>query len=374
LDPFCGFGSSLLAAKQAGLAAVGADVNPLAAFVAKTKTANYSQSSLKALSALKVRLANLDRNAVAAPAPTLRILPKLFDAEVLGALSRFKAAILAEEDPGARSAAYLCWLSILEAVSNVYREGNGVKYKNRVRRKNVYSSIPLEDWVSENLPSDKHRFVLDELLGTIGKAEKDLCSANEGPSPEVLESDARELSQHVAAESVSLAIFSPPYCNCFNYIKAYKVELWMGGFLTSYDDIKRLTGRGIISRVEGLHLKPVAPSPEVESLAQLVGEASLWSSALPDVVRGYFSDMTIFLRKLRGLCMRDGKIVIVVGNSALGGVLIPTDLLLCALAEKEGFRIESVKAARHLTTSSQQKLRLEPVREFLRETVIELAP
>ena len=373
LDPFCGFGSSLIAAKEAGLPVVGADVNPLAAFVARAKTASYSDKSLSALSSLKCRLKKLEVGADESPSPPLRILPKLFDHEVLQALNRFKHHILLEPDELARNAAFACWLSVLEVVSNVYREGNGVKYRNRVRRKNVYTSIPMTEWIAENLPTDKHAFVRDTLIASIEKAEQDFSFLNQGPDPVVLEADARSLSSHIEPNSVSLAIFSPPYCNCFNYIKAYKLELWMGGFLTSYEDIRRLTGRGIVSRVEGLlQMRPIAPTKEVEGLAQLIGEANLWSSALPDVVRGYFSDMAGFLRRLRHFCAPQGKVVIVVGNSALGGVLIPTDLLLCSLAEAVGFRVENLKVARHLTTSSQQKVRLEPVREFLRETLIEL--
>jgi hypothetical protein len=373
LDPFCGFGSSLIAAKEAGLRAVGSDVNPLATFVARTKTANYSAANLKALSALKRKLRDLGPGAPEAPAPSIRILPKLFDKEVLRALSRFKASIMSEQNQPARNAALLCWLSILETVSNVYREGNGVKYKNRIRRGNSYNSVPMEDWVAANLPSDKHEFVQEALIQSIERAEVDFSWLNEGPSPLVLDSDARDLAD-IRSGSVSLAIFSPPYCNCFNYIKAYKLELWMGGFLKTYADIKRLTGKGIISRVEGLTRgSRLAPSADIEALSQLVAEANLWSDSLPDVVRGYFSDMSSFLKQLRTLCEPKAKVVIVVGNSALGGVLIPTDLLLCRLAEVVGFKVQSIKVARHLTTSSQQKLRLEPLRPFLRETVIELS-
>jgi len=45
-DPFCGVGTTLLAAKQLGLEAVGFDVSPLAAFVAEAKTRDYSTGDL----------------------------------------------------------------------------------------------------------------------------------------------------------------------------------------------------------------------------------------------------------------------------------------------------------------------------------------
>ena len=46
-DPFCGSGTTLLAAKERGLQAIGNDVSPLACFVSRVKTRNYDLESLK---------------------------------------------------------------------------------------------------------------------------------------------------------------------------------------------------------------------------------------------------------------------------------------------------------------------------------------
>jgi hypothetical protein len=62
----------------------------------------------------------------------------------------------------------------------------------------------------------------------------------------------------------------------------------------------------------------------------------------------------------------------VVGNSAYGGILIPTDSLLAAIGRSLGFSVENIGVARHLTTSSQQKLALEDRKHFLRESVVVL--
>ena len=41
-DPFCGCGTTLIEAKKTGVNAVGSEVNPLAVFVARVKTRQYS--------------------------------------------------------------------------------------------------------------------------------------------------------------------------------------------------------------------------------------------------------------------------------------------------------------------------------------------
>jgi DNA modification methylase len=373
LDPFCGFGSTLLASKQQGVEAVGFDVNPLAVFVAKAKTATYSPDDLGALEALKYSLRRAEEPRDHGLRPALRILPKMFNVDILAALATANSIIESVSLPRARQLARLCWLSILESVSNVYREGNGLKYRNRIRRGNVYTVVPMEEWANSAFPDDKFEFVMSRLNAALDIAVADATSRCGGPEPRVVEEDSSQLSKYVQPESITSAIFSPPYCNCFNYIKAYKLELWMGGFIRAYSDIPGLTERGIRSRVESI-LTPAttAPNRNVEAIAQLVSEGELWSGALPSVVRGYFTDMARLLAQVHSVLVPGGAATIVVGNSALAGVLIPTDLLLAEIAEQSGFRVKRIVAARHLTTSSQQKLRLEPLKPHLRESVIEL--
>lgn len=373
VDPFCGFGSTLLAAKQAGVSAAGFDVNPLATFVSRVKTTDYGPQDIAGAESLRQRLAGLTRSAPKAASPNLRILPKLFHPEILAALNVFKASISEFPAGPARALAELCWLGILEDVSNVFREGNGVKYRNRIRRGNAYTEIPYEVWSESYFPKDKFEYVRAALLNAFDLALSDVKAAAGSGRISVHEQDSTGMASFVKPASATAAIFSPPYCNCFNYIKAYKLELWMGGFIRSYDDISKLTKRGIRSRVESLttHI-PSSSIAEVDAIASLVAAGELWSEALPNVVRGYFMDMEKVLRSIHDALTPEGRVSIVVGNSALAGVLIPTDLLLALIAERTGFRVNRIVEARHLTTSSQQKVRLEPLRAFLRESVVEL--
>lgn len=61
---------------------------------------------------------------------------------------------------------------------------------------------------------------------------------------------------------------------------------------------------------------------------------------------------------------------VVVGNSAYSGVIIPSDLLTATIGQEAGFNVENIFIARHLTTSSQQKSELEPLKEYLRESIV----
>ena len=76
------------------------------------------------------------------------------------------------------------------------------------------------------------------------------------------------------------------------------------------------------------------------------------------------------LRGLSEVMMPGGRCVMVIGNSAYGSILIPTDALLCQTAQSLGFEVTELLVARHLTTSSQQKMALGPFRSQLRESVV----
>lgn len=373
LDPFCGFGSTLVAAQRAGIPSAGLDVSPLAVFVSRVKTRRYSKTVVTKIRAQIEVVLKTSAKGKKSPYPEIRILDQLFHPEILDALCVFRYAIDQIEDMCVREFLSLGWISILEEVSNVYREGNGIKYRNRVRRGNLYTTTPYDVWQAKRFPADKFKYVREELSKQLRMMVEETSFLRAGPQPSVLHEDASQAKKSVPAEGASLILFSPPYCNCFNYIKAYKLELWMAGFIQNYPDIRRLTAMGLRSRLESL-LDPVKDPypPIIDKLVDLMDVPELWSQQLPDVVRGYFADMQRTLSALKDCLRPDGRCIIVVGNSAYGGVLVPSDLILAHIARQLGFEVAEIVVARHLTTSSQQRAALLPLKEYLRESIIHL--
>ena len=129
-DPFCGCGTTLIEAKRRGISAVGTDVNPLAVFIAKVKTRNYTAKHGRDFEIWAQRAAQ-GRNVW--PEPKMSLLPKLFQPEALNELLKLRAGLEACEDKKVRDLLLLCWLNILESCSNVFKEGNGLKYRNKKR-------------------------------------------------------------------------------------------------------------------------------------------------------------------------------------------------------------------------------------------------
>ena len=67
------------------------------------------------------------------------------------------------------------------------------------------------------------------------------------------------------------------------------------------------------------------------------------------------------------VCAKGAVVAMVVDNVRFEGELVPVDLILCDLAEREGFTVEKVIVARYKGNSSQQmgKYGRVPVRESI---------
>lgn len=372
LDPFCGCGTTLLAAQELGFKSIGFEINPMSALVSKVKTRNYTKKTIEQLSTNLKSIKKLHRNNKKAEKPKLNIIDKIFVDKVLDAHLIFKSFIESIEDTLIREFFLVGWLSILEDTSNVYKEGNGLKYRNRKRTPNGYVAIDEKEYLQNNFPDDKFDFVKQKLISQINLMISDI-DINKKPQALIIEDSAENINNYIDKNSITYTIFSPPYCNCFNYFKIFKIELWMGGFVSSYKEMRALNSRGMRSHVETKLKKNSDTSIDyVDQYASIIGDCKLWDKRIPLAVKGYFIDMKNILEKIFAVSKHEGECAIVVGNSAYGGVIVPTDLLLAKIGKEEGFSVKDIVVARPLSTSSQQRSLIQDRKEYLRESIVYL--
>ncbi len=374
LDPFCGSGTTLVASTELGIASVGFDVNPLVTFAAKVKTRRYSFEDIEKLETLTSEILQIT-NSEKAPAPKLSIIEKVFNMEILETLLRIKHQIYSIPEGKYQDFLKLGWLAVLESVSNTRKEGNGIKYKFTKRTSKGYISEPQKEWEDKQFGKKKKEYVLERLRAKYKQMLVDLkkfhCAFQE---PTIFNESALQLTKFLDKE-ISVAIFSPPYANCFDYFEIFKVELWMGDFAKSRDELLLLRNRALRSNTNtnlDFSRGNLGFFHELDELLNLIDEKKLWNKKLKKLIKGYFEDMTVVLREIYNVLEPDGKCIIVVGNSAYAGVIIPTDLLLSKIGKEIGFQNVEIRVARHLTTSSQQRRPLLGLKDYLRESVIVL--
>src|SRR5437868_11692664 len=128
LDPFAGCGTTLLAAKELGLHALGLDVLPLSVFVAKVKLMDWPD--LDRLGVVLDQLMGIPFREPGGVLPDVKILNRAFRPEVQTQLLFYREQI-ANFEPPVRDFLMLGLLSILESVSSTAKDGQFLRLVQR---------------------------------------------------------------------------------------------------------------------------------------------------------------------------------------------------------------------------------------------------
>ncbi|WP_394256671.1 hypothetical protein [Vibrio harveyi] len=375
LDPFSGCGSIMVGAAQRGLISTGVDINPLSTFSTKVKLTKLTSKELNEVERFKNSLESIVNESPMHALPELSIAEKVFEPEILEIILKTKSAIKNTQSKNKKVGDFLhlAWLESLEKVGSYYKEGNGIKYRNKQRRKGKYIEKIDGEWQLKRFGPDQKSFAIDTIKKQIDIMLSDTNEWSSGlwSQQRVINGSALELEtlipEKVQFDSI---IFSPPYANRFDYFEAFKVELWFGGFVESYNDLNKLRKKSIRSHLAAEYRTNNPIFEELESLITMMDKnTSSWRMGVPDLLRGYFQDMHTVLAQCRKLAPK-GRTHVVVGNSAFAGVIIPTDILTAMIGLKSGFNKVKIIESRHLTVSPQQRAILKGFEDYMRESVV----
>ncbi|TNE62682.1 MAG: SAM-dependent methyltransferase [Alphaproteobacteria bacterium] len=374
LDPFCGCGSIMIGAAELNRKSVGVDVNPLATFATKVKLTVLSELQRDRIKKFLETLGRMLKSADQWPAPGLSVAQKVFEPEILETVQKLRWLFETHfsEDEKVRDFVKLGWLSILEAVGSYYKEGNGIKYRNKKRKKGKYVEREEGVWQRERFGEDQELFVIQAFESTLYEMLDDTQNWKMGSweEQEVYLGSSRELDVLPLKADFDSVIFSPPYANRFDYFEALKVELWFGNFVNSYEDAGALRKKSTRSHLGADYSNEARSFTELASLVKYMDKnTSSWKMGVEKLLYGYFDDMFVTLQKCKEL-LPSGSCHVVVGNSAFCGVIIPTDVLIAQLGLEAGFSQVEVKEARHLTVSPQQRSQLKGFERFMRESIV----
>ena len=358
LDPFAGSGTTLLSANSLGYSSAGFEVNPFSFFLMKVKLENYTQSDILGFKDCFTKYLDELRNDKyeTYSLPKLSISNKVFQDIVERIMMSFKVKFSRLPESKVKDLIKLGWLACIEELSNYRKAGNGLKI-----RKTVKPIIHTKDEVIETL---NHLFscMLEDI-------EKKPVKNNFS----IFNHSSLGFSDILGENSVEGIIFSPPYANCFDYTEIYKLELWFGDFVSSYDDLKLLRAKSLKSHLNMKYVYTDLYSEKSSILNEQMlklNSVSLWDKRIPQMIFGYFSDMFDIIDNCFLTLKKKGFCSIVVGNSAYGGVIIPTDLILAEYAKSIGFTVDRIEVDRYIITSSQQYEQTKKEGKFLRESVV----
>ncbi len=356
LDPFLGSGTSIIAANEMGLKGYGFEVNPFSRDLAICKNTNYSKNEINEFEKIfnELLTSGFHFNEKY-ELPTLSISEKIFNKEIepmmLGLRQHIKRLNVNEK---IKRLLLLGWTSCIEPLSEYRKAGNGLK-----KRK----------YVKERIVSESN--VVDILKETYSRMLSDIAGRMNIVDAQIFDDSCLNMENYIKQCSLSGIVFSPPYANCFDYTEIYKMELWLGEYVKSKEDLKKLRNISLRSNLNS-NLKEQA-NITTETLNYLLNELeskTLWDKRIPAMLSLYFSDMFRVIQSCYNLLEKNGFCCIIVGNSAYGGIIFPTDLLLAEYAKSIGFKVDSIDVDRYIITSSQQYNITIDNKKYLRESIV----
>lgn len=333
-DPFVGSGTTLIAAEDAGAAALGTEAHPFVYRLARAKLAR--RSGIEEFS----RMADAILAHALGCRPEIERYPKLIRAcytdEALRELDCLRAAVGAADDGS--EAARLAWLTLVGILRRCSHAGTA-QWQYILPKK------------SKKTPSRPFA-AFDDLRRTI-LADMRSSSAVRAPQAKLVQADARDCGG-VPDRFATLVITSPPYPNNYDYADATRLEMCFFQEIRGWGDLQSAVRRHLIrsctqhvpERVVDLHrvLSDPLLEPIREELAPICGELAQvrlskgGKKTYHLMVACYFLDLARVWRALRRVCDSPSEVCFVIGDSAPYGVYVPVIQWLGRLAEAAGFK------------------------------------
>ncbi|MCS7009895.1 MAG: site-specific DNA-methyltransferase [Anaerolineales bacterium] len=359
LDPFAGSGTVLVQAKMNGLPSWGIELNPLLQFVGRVKV-NSWKTPIERL----IEVANQVLNSqTLTDAPPFLKSETQFRPKVLLHLRRLKGGIDAfhpadEVDSQIKDLLLLAFASILVDSSNLKR----APCLGYAPTKIVGDDVPLR------LFSQKVRQIADDL----SFCQSRLATYLDTPA-EVLLGNSMQVRPDTLCD---LIITSPPYMNGLDYVMNYKIEMAWLGFGQSHRDLKYLKDQMVVcdnvskSLIRSFEEAQPYTNSWLETIKEQIAlhiqrRGTYRRQDMPSIVHKYFDDMYRVMRNVVEILRPGGRFILVVGDSLIADVYVPTDLILARIGQELGLQIERLEKARERRSGQVRSYRL-------RETVVTL--
>ncbi len=356
LDPFAGVGTTLIEADIAGHAAVGFEINPYAAYAARTKLAAHRLESEQLRAAIAEfetfmeQAGRKGRAPEATPPAAFRTRAPFYSPAV-------KRKVLLAFD----------FMATLEApVARLFRlafAATMVGYSN-------YSYEPsLGRKSSVGRPEVDDDDVAGAIAAKLGQMADDAgwyraSRANpERDDGRVFERSFFEGYDALDQGSVDLLVTSPPYLNNYHYNRNTRPHLYWLGFCAAPSDLKRLEALNLGTYWQNardedrIDLDPSIDDDEIKSAIDAVRQKNpekgvYGGNGWANYAARYFNDCVRFADGA-AWCLRPGATaLVVIGNSILQGVPIPTDRFLAAIAACRGFEVADIHVPRETRVGS----------------------
>ncbi len=354
LDPFAGCGTVQVQSKLNGYKSIGTELNPLLKFITETKLNTWDTSSKELLKVFNKLDLSKPTNA-----PHFLKSEKQFSKEVLKNLEILKGGIdnISEKtNPKIIDLLNLAFSSILVDVSNLkrspclgYSKSKKVDHRAPFVLMNQKIHQIIEDL--EIIQNEYNDFILTPSRVILANAE-----------------------YYNHSNEFDLVITSPPYMNGLDYVINYKIEMGWLNFAFNQLELKKIKDEMVVcdNVSKGLikNFNPIYTNDWIENIKRsiqknIVRRGNYRRQDMPSIVHKYFDDMYKVFKMIACKIKNNGRFILVVGDSLIADVYVPTDILIAQIGNDVGLSIEKIEKARNRRSGQIRSYKL-------RETIITL--
>ena len=351
LDPFAGVGTTLVEADLAGHDAFGFEINPYAAFAAKTKLQAHQVDRQGLLDSAEHFVDFMTLGVQRGDSPVTQA-PAAFRTRAPFYSPKVERKVLLALDFIASCPPLIADIYRLAFAATMVEYSN-YSYEPSLGRKVTVGRPEVHDCdVAETIRCKVLQMADDSAWYQNARGKR---SPRHG---KIFNRSFFSGYAEIKERSVDLLITSPPYLNNYHYNRNTRPHLYWLGFCSSPSEMKQLEELNFGTYWQNardqarVDLDPCITDETIrETLSSLrernPDKGQYGGNGWANYAARYFNDCVRFAQGA-AWCLRPGATaLVVIGNSILQGVPIPTDRFLATIAESHGFDLVAIHVPRN---------------------------
>lgn len=351
MDPFAGVGTTLVESHITGNDSIGFEINPYAYFACKTKINSLQidegkfNEEIERFSAFYLKNLNSKYKVRSKVPEGFKTKIEFYSPKVLHKVLILMDFIETIEDQTIADLFKLAFTSTMVKYSNY-------SYEPSLGTRRGSGKSDIEDYDVSAVTIQK----LLEFLKDIAWIKKTV-SSQRVPKSRIINDSFFNYKDHLSKKTVDLIITSPPYLNNYHYNRNTRPQIFWLGFADGPSDLKPLEENNFGNfwqTVRGREkIDPIFDVPDIdliekiEQIRKINPEKGVYGgSGWANYAMSYFNDCYKFSKGIDYTLKKGGTALVVIGNSILQGVTIPTDEYFAKIAETVGLETVEIHIPR----------------------------